>query len=209
MRDLQAYLDLGDVRSVAGEEELLHRERRVGLYRGNARTATQGFLYSADYLRLPDRGPGVAFACRATFEGDVPPIAANLVPLGGESRRALVRVEEQVMPTCPHTFDGGRLLLYLATPSSFARGWRPDLPSTATIVRAVVNGPQPVTGWVRGRGPRPIRWAVAAGSIYFVRFESEDAASRFAADTHGRCLAQDLPERLATAGYGLALTGRW
>jgi CRISPR-associated protein Cmr3 len=61
-------------------------------------------------------------------------------------------------------------------------------------------------------GHRRLVWAAPAGSVYFLDF-GDDAAGRSAAQAAARAWhGQPFPqadEAMRTAGFGLALTGRW
>ena len=214
---LQRYLD-GDADAVCAElaEErprpLLVTERRVGLARAPDRTVAPGFLYAAEFWR--PTVDGVGFACRVE-PGDGPAqLTRPLVRLGGEGRHAQVRLhrsEAVGLPRPPGAFDDGRLLLYVATPAVFADGWRPPV-DPRFLVAACVEGPEAIVGFdgSDGRG-RPmgwaLRWAVSAGSVYYLRFPAGEA-ERFTRQYHGRCLEQ-ATQRLRTAGFGMCLVGRW
>ncbi len=209
------------------------RERRVGLARHSrsetaGRTAVTGFFYLAEFLRVPDTAAtvetSIGFACRVTFEGDVPEPRSRIVKLGGEGRQAEVTVRPIMdgdrfgLPAPPvgiggDSDDGGGderdVVLYLATPAVFADGWMPPVGDGTRIMAACVSGPEAVASWAPERNqPRPLRWAVGAGSVYFLRFADGPTASTFVADWHGRCLPQ-AHDRLRTVGFGLCLTGKW
>lgn len=193
-------------------------ERRVGLARNTDRTAAAGMLYSAEHLRPDDHihgRLGFAVECWAGPSTDL----ATTVFFGGRSRRAQVHADRAAsavtFPAPPGSFPDGKLLLYLATPGVFAEGWRPlaaDLLG-GRLVAAAVGGPDVIamarpdrrTGAV---GNTRMVWTAAAGSVYYVQFSDPDAAARAAVEWHGRALPQ-AEETLRTAGFGLALTGRW
>lgn len=210
-QQLQAYLQDGTVpATVYGENEVLRRERRVGLYRRGGRTAEQGFLYSAEYLRPADDLADLGFACRVRLnDGQSAPPGPSLVRLGGEGRQAEVYPITGEFPKPPQDFPDRRLLVYLATPAVFPEGWRLPLDSGVELVRACVEGPEVVTGRGQSTGSlHPVRWAVAPGSVYFLDFTTQANALQFAQQYHGQCLPQT-DRRLQTAGFGLCLIGRW
>ncbi|MCM3926193.1 type III-B CRISPR module-associated protein Cmr3 [Frankia sp. AiPs1] len=115
-----------------------------------------------------------------------------------------------------------RLLVYLATPALFADGWRPrpqEIGPGLTLVAASVVGPRVittarpdlVTGAVsNGR----LLWAAPAGSVYYLRADDHQVAAELIRACHGRLLTADTPfpqidDEVITAGFGLALIGRW
>jgi CRISPR-associated protein Cmr3 len=218
---------LEELAAGAPEPELV-REVRLGIARharsagdGAGRTTIAGFLYQSEFWRPAAEvvaGPdgavaGVSFGCRVMFDGPVPVPRSSMVRLGGEGRQASVTVRGAGAgaPRLPDPQDvsDGRLLLYLATPAVFPGGWRPPLPDGCALVAACTSGPEVISGidGTTGRG-RPLRWAVGAGSVYYLRFEDSTAASRYAADVHGECLEQ-AEEWMRTVGFGMCLVGRW
>jgi CRISPR-associated protein (Cas_Cmr3) len=218
---------LEELAAGAPEPELI-REVRLGIARharsagdGTGRTTIAGFLYQAEFWRPATEivaGPdgaatGVGFGCRVVFDGPVPVPRSGMVRLGGEGRQASVTVLSggDGAPRLPGPQDvsEGRVLLYLATPAVFPGGWRPPLPDGCALVAACTSGPEVISGidGTTGRG-RPLRWAVGAGSVYYLRFGDPAAASRYAADVHGECLEQ-AEEWMRTVGFGMCLVGRW
>jgi len=94
----------------------------------------------------------------------------RLLPLGGEGRNVLV---ERL--TSPHVWpssqpEGGKQkpLVLLATPCPFQAGWKPATLADH-MVAAAVPGSVAFSGWDLARGgPKPTRFAVPAGSTYFL-----------------------------------------
>jgi CRISPR-associated protein (Cas_Cmr3) len=192
-------------------------ERRLGLARTLHRTATSGFLYQAEHLRARD---GVALLVQVVDPPGPAPAAGTAVQFGGERRLVDVAATDGVeFPPPPTSFPDGRVVVYLATPAFFPGGWR-WCPDGAELIAAAVGGPEAVATaspkdglW----GTRVLRWAVPAGSVYYVRFGGSDgarSAMEWAQRSHGRCLPGQVTDeqgqdRLRTAGFGLALVGRW
>ncbi|MGH3803374.1 MAG: type III-B CRISPR module-associated Cmr3 family protein, partial [Pseudonocardiaceae bacterium] len=193
-------------------------ERRVGLARNPDRTAAAGMLYSAEHLRGDDGTHGrlgFAVECAAGPRRDL----ATTVFFGGRGRRARVHADDTgpalSFPAPLDGFPDGRLLLYLATPGVFVGGWRPPQADLlgGQLVAAAVGGPEVIamarpdrrTGAV---GNAWMVWAAAPGSVYYLKFSDEAAAMKAARQWHGRALPQ-ADDTLRTAGFGLALTGRW
>jgi CRISPR-associated protein Cmr3 len=90
----------------------------------------------------------------------------TVLPFGGEGRRVRVSLVPRFDWCEPPA--GPRTLLMLTTPGQFATQapWRPQgLPLAA----AAVPGAVAVSGWDLARGgPKPTRFAAAAGSVYFL-----------------------------------------
>lgn len=194
-------------------------ELHVGLTLTSQRAAEQGLLYAAHHMRFQDR-----LGILVSVDDDQPlEVLPTHVKLGGEGRLADVEIADGVaLPNAPEHFPDGKVLLYLATPGIWADGWRPDLPADATLVTAALKEPVPVpTASPRLRaqpggflGTARLRWAVPAGSVYYIKFGTPDAARDWVHGTsqtpaaHGRPLTAAEP-RLATAGFGIVLAGSW
>lgn len=189
-------------------------ERRVGIAREETRTVTEGMFYSAEHLRP---WPGVGFAGRCVGGPDRK--LDGTIPFGGEGRRAEVREVPGIdLPAMPDDFDGGHLLLYLATPAVFPAGsWHPDLRSLGgeppELVAAAAGSTRVITSGTPDRrtgafGKGRIMWAVPAGAVYYLRFPDEDSARAAAGGIHGTTIRQ-AEDWMRTAGFGLVLTGRW
>ncbi len=153
----------------------------------------------------------------------------GLLTMGGEGR--IVAVEP---PPCPWPMPPAdlmaacaaatRLRIQLATPAIFpAGGWRPDWidPSTLVgtapgtdgpalhLVSAVVGRRVPVSGWrlEPPHGPKPIRYAVPAGSVYFFESLAGPVGPALPATLWLGSVCADRQDR--DDGFGLALPGVW
>jgi CRISPR/Cas system CMR-associated protein Cmr3 (group 5 of RAMP superfamily) len=209
---LAAYLEHGRVSTDILDNPPWRVERRVGLAGQEDGSAAEGMLYSTEHLRL-DEGAGFAVRC---LDGPDKKLTAT-VAFGGRGRGAQVReIEEPPLPRPARRAPDGRLLLYLATPAVFAGGWRPDLSAWpgCELVTAAVGEPRVITTRTADRatgayldGGR-LMWAAPEGSVYYLRFPSEEAALEAARALERRALPQ-AEEWLATAGFGYALTGSW
>lgn len=97
----------------------------------------------------------------------------------------------------------------LVTPALFQDGWHPQPAQLGggRLVAAHVGRPLSVSGWdfVR-RGPKPSRRMVPAGAIYWVEFDTPDAAAQWAKDHHFRSISDDPQDR--RDGFGLIICGR-
>lgn len=150
--------------------------------------------------------------------------ARFVAPVGGERRLAEFSRcdDDSALWECPEDFPeiGGNLRLVLASPAIFAKGWLPDwidaetltgiIPNTnaeAKLISAVTERWQPVSGWYyeHGKtGPKSMRRAVPAGSVYFFRI------------MNGTLEAKSLwlqsvctEEQNINDGFGLVLPGKW
>lgn len=209
--ELAAYLASGGVSSDTVEQPWAI-ERRVGLALGEDGTAAEGMLYSSERLRPVER---MGFAVRCVGGPDV--CLPETIPLGGRGGCAQVHelVDPPALPEPASKAPDGRLLLYLAAPAVFADGWLPDLSGWdgAELVAAALGDPQVIatatpvrsTGAVGGGR---LTWAVPAGSVYYLKFPSEQAACLAATTLHRSALPQ-AADALSSAGFGFAFTGSW
>ncbi|HKR49620.1 MAG TPA: type III-B CRISPR module-associated Cmr3 family protein [Pseudonocardiaceae bacterium] len=186
-------------------------ETRLGLARHwsgpLAGTAAPGLLYTMTQLR-PREGTRFLVGC---VDDEPLEIRDDVVPLGGRGRLAEVTVVPgQVLPDPPADFPCGRLTVYLVTPALLQDRWR--CPSEAKLSAVAVAGPHPVASARPGddfASSRLLRWAVPAGSVFFLTFESPAKAKEWARRHHGGLLPNQSPLPIVTAGFGTCLAGRW
>ncbi|SFT01775.1 type III-B CRISPR module-associated Cmr3 family protein [Saccharopolyspora flava] len=202
-------------------EDPWRTESRLGLTRetsGRYRdTAAKSLLYLADHLRPAD---GMSFLVGCEDDQPIDEPVTDVVRLGGLGRKATVRKHPygSPMPSAPKRFPGGRMTVYLATPALLNDVfWHP---SNAELCAVALTGPTPLASasWRNGVDrTKLLRWAVPAGSVYYLKFSTEQDALRWSADHHGTLLPDGAQgergehgeTRIATAGFGTCLTGSW
>jgi CRISPR-associated protein Cmr3 len=215
---LASYL-AGDLPSPGGtpratlsvEEEPLAAEPRVGLARDDERRVRTGYLYQTAHLR-PKENWG--FLAQCVFADEAEYQLGGPVPLGGRGRLADAEPALQAAwPAHPDGKVGRRVLVYLATPALWRTGWRIPVEPDAELIAAAAGEPEPVATVTPGPGwekSRVLRWAVPAGSVYLLKFGSDEQGAAWARKVHGTAYAgPDDDERLRTAGFGVVLTGAW
>jgi CRISPR-associated protein Cmr3 len=215
---LTAFLGGGD--PAAGQTvrpgALYDHDNRIGIaVDAHTLTSAEGQLYAIRLLALNPKKYGEWRIC---LYAEVAPGAEGTadyrrlldespVPFGGEGKYVRVKTVEAANWPKP---DGSRSrsLWYLATPTFLPfRGGdevtppRP-LPAVPELKAAASGAGVAVSGWdVAANGPRPTRFAVPAGAVYFVEGPgSEDAF-----------LDHDANEwrNLRREGWGFALQGKW
>ncbi|GHD16461.1 hypothetical protein GCM10007147_04590 [Nocardiopsis kunsanensis] len=211
----------------------MERERRVGIARED-RAVMHSHTYTTEYLRLKDTQLRTwAFLAVSELAPGAAAPEPGPVRLGGGGRVADLEVcqaeHSPNFPQRPKSFPGGKVLVYLATPAIWRvrgdrEGWRnrwaPPLPENAHLVAAAVKRAEHVasSGLDGQKTPRYawLRWAVPAGSVYLLQFTGpapEAAAERWARRSHARAWGEtdsdEVTRELATAGFGLVLTGTW
>lgn len=178
-------------------DKLVETEPRTGIaVSSGTMTVAEGMIYTADYLALK---PTVSLY--AELSGPAGTVtgafaAGTAIPLGGQGRYVCIRrLQEPVQ--WPDEQDGAAgPLLVLTTPAPFPAGWRPN---NLDLVAAAVPGHVAVSGWDMARGgPKPTRFAVAAGATYFcLRPPRYD-------ERRSLCEGED-----ALIGWGSFLRGVW
>ncbi|KUJ92905.1 MAG: hypothetical protein XD40_1911 [Archaeoglobus fulgidus] len=201
--------------SVVERQKIFKKERRVGIALTKAKVTKEEHFYQVEMLRFSDDcGIAVWVEDGVDFDDE------GILGVGGERR--FVKFEKREEPECITNLrskwkkirdkinETGRLKIYLATPAILgAKGYSSkldyDLLGDIGIERVrSVNfiGGKPVifSGWdFVTRKPKPTRYAVPAGSVYFVEFEGE--------------VKLDMPYlklgKLTKLGYGLCFMGVW
>jgi len=196
-----------------------------------SQTATEGVLYSVTYRALESlkEGQHHHWSIRARVSLETEPEALGF--LGGEARPVRVSVRDELSKywfDCPqeiksaftHVKQGSLVRMVLATPALFDGGWRPGwVEKTGTgeaglprglskvklkLVAAAVGRREPVSGWnLREQKPKPVRWMVPAGSVYFFEVESGDPSALL--ESWLRPVSDIEQDR--KDGFGLALWG--
>lgn len=188
---------------------LLDHDHRTGIAVDPDRlTAEKSMIYGASFLALkratrigsrPDL-VDIAFYAEASVPADGVRALSDLKTLawGGESRHVRARVAAPFTWPTAEGSGKGRAMLLLTTPGLCLT---PACPTVLNghVVSAAIPGAVAVSGWDLARGgPKPNRFAAAAGSVYYLRK-----------------LPPDLPSSLndnpfdGHQGWGCFLKGTW
>ncbi|MBK8176004.1 MAG: type III-B CRISPR module-associated protein Cmr3 [Rhodospirillales bacterium] len=182
---------------IVDASELYDFDRRTGIVVGAAtQTAEEGQIYGVSLLALRQD---------VSFYGEIAgdkealqqvPAAAGVIPFGGEGRRVQVTPMDKPCAWPSATAKDGRSMLVLTAPAPFG-GWKPH---EFAPVAAAVPGHVAVSGWDLARGgPKPNRFAVAAGSVYFFQQPVEGGPV-----CGSLCDGED-----AAVGWGTYVEGGW
>lgn len=216
---LLTYLSKGQsgVNEPINSEELFQREPRLGIgIDSRAKSTVEGMLYQVEFVRLREN-----VGLLVEFSG-INLVLPGALQIGGEGRAAryatspsgigLDRAQRLAGNSTPLRFK-----TYLATPTFFGQGWLPCAidPQTLSgkwrnielkLIAAALHKPQSIGGRdiARRDAQRPMKRAVAAGSVYF--WETSASTQDVFAAFDGQCVS-DGPD--AQIGFGLCYTGGW
>lgn len=173
------------------QQQLVAFDHRTGIAIDPASlTAAETYIYTASFAAFA-RSPRHSAGLYA--EVALPESAAELLEglsvlrLGGEGRSVAMRTCATVRWPDVEPKDGENTLLVLTTPGLFAAAWRPRLPDGLNVVAAAVPGGLALSGWDLARGgPKPARFAVPAGSTYFLQGPARDLPRSLAEDDLSR-----------------------
>ena len=127
-------------------------------------------IYGRGFLALKE---GVFLYAEVCLPDDAPAGALDkltTLAFGGESRHVLCHRLERpfAWPSKVPSTEGQKPLVLLTTPGVFEHGWKPKA-FTGRLTAAAVSGSVAFSGWDLARGgPKPTRFAVPAGSVYFL-----------------------------------------
>lgn len=188
--DLVSHSDLYilDYRTGIGiSPERLVAEKSQIFGRGFLALKENVFLYGE--VRLPDETPE-----RAGLD------SIDLLAFGGENRHVKLQCMDQSYdwPIIEPINANQKPLILLTTPCVCNAGWKPQC-LNGRIAAAAVPGSIAFSGWDLARGgPKPTRFAVPAGSVYFLD-SLPDSLSDSLAET----------EEEQRQGWGCYLKGVW
>lgn len=190
-------------------------EPKVGIGMNNdTRTANDGQLYRVGLQRLDQ----LSFAVGFDFE-QLDSIPA-MIRLGGEGKAVQCQSIESKMvlqkisiPMPP--MSGKCFKLYLATPALFTDGWKPSWMTTdfsehkgikIRLLAAAVGKAVPVGGFdIKKNGPKAMRKAVSAGSVYYLELENETDNTRLEQLFHQKSISDIADSQLQ--GFGITFVG--
>jgi len=210
-KPLRGYLNMNGLREFlqGGIPESIHFQQSNDLFDSEPRTgieivprslsAQEGMIYTTEMLSLKR---GVRFYAEIeipdfSFAAWLGEVSAGpvTIPLGGQGRQVILRRNQPISWPEVEDVNGQPRLLLLTSPGIFSEGW---LPRGISPIAAAVPGHVAVSGWdLARRGPKPNRFAVQAGSVYFLQ---EPLAPKPAS----LCEGED-----ATLGWGTYLEGVW
>lgn len=174
LQGLERFLRGEPVRAgeLVEQNELVGFDHRTGIaIDASTLTARESQLYTSSYLTLAwtSEWQAVLYVeLTVPPEGEAAVGRLRTLRLGGESRCVAVQTCQPVRWPDVEPSDGERWLVVLTTPGLFELGWKPKRLEGRLVAAAVPEG-FGVSGWDLARGgPKPARFAVPAGSVYFL-----------------------------------------
>ncbi|MFN4254816.1 MAG: type III-B CRISPR module-associated protein Cmr3 [Saprospiraceae bacterium] len=187
-------------------------EFKIGIGRDkNSNTADDGKLFRVQMTRPANDKMGLRLCFSIGFEGLDTDENGWLV-LGGERRVAFSKPAELNEISMP-AIDTPEFKIYLATPAFFSAGWKPEnllAKYKLELFAAAVDRPLSVGGWdLKEQTPKPMVQCVPAGSVFFVRAPTVEAAQNAAKEIHGCCISDNTAQtNFQKQGFGLAFVGK-
>ncbi len=215
--DFNKYLQ-GNIGIVPIEDKcFFEREPKIGIQKDrNTGGAAEGKLYRVEMFR-PKDGTGLFVDWSADEDLDIP--ASGLLKVGGEGKAVSYTRSQSVFQVKMPEIEGHRFKLVFATPAVFKNGWLPEginpeiLEGTwegypVKVLAAAFDRPIHLGGFsMRTKhqkgGPKPMRKAIPAGTVYYLEVKG-GLAKEAAAAFHGKCVSDF---GLNQEGFGLAYVG--
>lgn len=192
---LERYLSGGSLakQNLRFAADLFEWEERTGVGINPSTFASQeGRLYSTRNIRLRQE---VVFYGEVDLPDGKEDLLRRATAWGGEQRYVAA---EPVEPVVWPNVDSDRAAVLLIAPGFFAGRWLPESLGPGKLRAAAVNGPFAVSGWDLTRGgPKPARFGVDAGTVYFLEGGAPPEFQLCSNDED------------AALGYGVILKGTW
>lgn len=200
-----------------------------------SKTGDDGKLFTVSYRSFEERGEDGRFhrwAIRVKL--DLNGSVATLGHLGGEQRPVALKDlgNRRQWPNLGEFNEVAqrlrdpaqrRICFVLASPALFDKGWQPSwltedtgphtpagvgvLRGKAKLVGAAVGRRVPVSGWnLRENKPKAVRWAVPAGSVYFLELQGDIDREKLL-NAWMKPLSDHQNDQ--KGGFGCALWGVW
>ncbi|HXG11853.1 MAG TPA: type III-B CRISPR module-associated protein Cmr3 [Gemmataceae bacterium] len=191
-----------DVEAVVPASKLYEFDYRTGIgIHPDRLAAAESQIYGRGFLALADN---VFLYAEVMLPAEDSVLglfrAMTTLALGGESKQVRVHCLPQpfAWPNQQPQGDKQKPLVLLTTPCPFQAGWKPQA-LNGRLVAAAVPGSLAFSGWDLARGgPKPTRFAVPAGSVYFLESLPDNWQHSLAENDEDRQL-----------GWGCCLTGVW
>lgn len=189
----------------------LHRDRRSHVrIDPSTLTAAEGMLFSAEALCFAHGSGAAARPLSLAFVCDDVRLRATsgVATFGGERRISFFSPAVGGLRATPgpNVGVGAVVRVVLLTPAIFAQGSVPDHIGGLRVIAACVGRPESHSGWNADTGrPKATRKMAPAGSVYWLRADSDADAKQWAADHWLQCVSDDDQDK--RDGFGLCVVG--
>lgn len=186
-------------------------EAKIGIGRNDkTHTAEDSMLYRAGMKRLKD------ISIVVDIEGlDIPD--SGVMKIGGEGRPVSFKTGE-ALPVPHSVLTSNKIKLYLATPAIFQNGWLPGTIDGESLVgeingiglkliTAAIGRPLYIGGFDIKKGPKPMKRAVPAGSVYYFEVQGQYSSEQIIEAFHNKAISDDAVNR--QQGFGIVYLGAW
>lgn len=206
---LSTYLQFQTIESAYNLRSFVSKEKKVGIGKDkfSGTSSDTGQLYRVTMNRPSTETDRITFVVE--YSG-LDLSRASFLKLGGEGK--VVSCSESAITAITPPDSGadtdGFFKIYLATPAIFEKGWYPEL-ENIDILAGAVGKPIPVGGfdmkskYENGKWrpfPKPLRYAVPAGSVYYCKGDIGDAIEKY----HGKTISKQRGKE----GFGIAFVGK-
>ncbi|BCB96575.1 type III-B CRISPR module-associated protein Cmr3 [Dissulfurispira thermophila] len=191
-------------------------EAKIGIARNNkTHIAEDSMLYRVGMKRLKD----------TTIVVDIDGLEipdAGIIKIGGEGRPASFKAididETSILQPAINSNKIEKIKLYIATPAIFKKGWLPqtiddrDLEGEINgiglkLITAAIGRPLYVGGFDIKKGPKPMKRAVPAGSVYYFEIHGQYSNEQIINALHDKAISDREQDR--QQGFGIAYVGKW
>lgn len=214
---LKEYLD-GNYKNMSYQElsDFVLSEPKIGIGRNDkTHTAEDSMLYRAGMKRLIDTSIIVE------IEGLDKIPDKGVMKIGGEGRPVsftCITDDKLKVPEPPEEINNKKIKLYLATPAIFKKGWLPDAIDENNLtgeingiklklITAAIGRPVYIGGFDIKNGPKPMKRAVPAGSVYYFEVQDESSGQDIINALQNKAISDE--DKYKKQGFGIAYLGRW
>ncbi|AFM05735.1 CRISPR-associated protein, Cmr3 family [Bernardetia litoralis DSM 6794] len=186
-------------------------EPKIGIGRdNNTNVADTGLLYRVGMVR-PVKEDNVynflrefKFVIDFEFKENINILAKGLLKLGGENKVAsYATTTKDNIFNCPE-ITSNYFKVYLSTPAIFENGWYPKIFENK-ILTCAVGKPQMIGGFdINKKMPKVMQKAVPAGSVYYIKVETNKEAKELIQKLHGNSISEYKKEE----GFGICYVAK-
>ncbi len=227
-KHIQDYLNGKEESITYKDYSIITKETKIGIGISRETGAVkEGQLYKVEMLRLESQKERIEIIVDFEWEG-VEFKPEGVLRLGAEGKTAqysLFEKDTTLKNEWEVAEDECYCKLYLATPAIFTEGWLPEGLQPVgkrkyegeikgvkikNLLAAAIPGYQALGGYhmqTAGnitKGPKPLRRAVPAGSVYYLQTEP-GGVKKLMEELYGKCLGVECYTKL---GYGLSYIGK-